>query len=204
MNEDHMAVPKHPHLILEAIEGQAHTYRYSTVPTLQPRQSVAAHIGRCAQIMVVVCREAHISKRFTHDLAAHLMTEITIHDLGESLTGDIIWPTKNHVPEIEEYELRITDQLMQLSLYTGPPICQDDAELITQTVKMVDLAEGAMYSAEEVKLGNHRFMNPLNNYKNGLYNTMRVVEQAWGLAFGSIRMIHRRAEQIHARRLQDF
>lgn len=202
MNEEHMARPKHPSLVLEAIEGQIHTYRYSTVPTLQPRQNVAAHVGRCAQIMVVVIRELFDNASFTGDVAYNLLSRIVIHDLAESLTGDIIWPTKNHVPEIEHYEDSVLDSLGELSLYTGLPLIgNENCVKVQSLVKMVDSAEGAMYSTEEVKLGNHRFMNPLMNYKNNLWGQLLKAEELWGQKFISISVIHRRAEQAYARGL---
>jgi hypothetical protein len=193
VKQSDMQPPKHPHSILEAIEGQSHVFRYNTVPTVQPRQNVAEHIGRGILLMSLVIRELHDKvASFSNHYAYRLMVSFAIHDLAESLTGDIIGPTKNNVPEIANYEDSILEMLTNLSLYI--PL---STEVIPTTVTMVDYAEGTLYCTEEYKLRNHRMKDALYNYLTALEPSIQKVEAHFTITLDCMRIILTRGWHVY-------
>lgn len=195
---------KHPKMILEAIEAQSFVPRYSTKLTVQPRQSVAEHIGRGSLLMIVVMRELSLSPAFNEAFAYRTLAEFVSHDLGESMTGDVISSTKEEVPEVEVFEDAMRNSLSSISLFLGGGVGPREVwDIIPVIVSMVDYAEGTMYSTKEVRLGNTDLEVPLKNYTRGLEVKTRKVEEFFSTSLPSMRMLLRCGEQTLARQESD-
>lgn len=81
------------------------------------------------------------------------------HDLAEHQTGDIPSPAKRQFgigDKVDELEQR----LMRAAGIVMPELNPDDA----RTVKLADIAQGALFCVREISLGNSRMRMVLDRY----------------------------------------
>lgn len=113
--------------------------RYHTVHTLQ-RETVGHHSHGVAML----CHIIDPTLTGQQILLAALM-----HDLSEHQTGDIPSPAKREYgigKQVEELE----ERLMTAAGFVFPSLTPKEQRVL----KLADLAQGAMFSAREVQLGN--------------------------------------------------
>lgn len=146
------------------------TYRYNT-RTILHRQSVAEHSYHVAVMAAVIgsyCDESI-------DLAALLQIAL-LHDVPEILTGDILYPVKNHSPEIKKFFASIEAQLVDDHLSVPDRLVryvkQDSLSLEIFLLDCCDLLDLTWYCAEEVRCGNRTLCSIL---QNGLVITRQLI-----------------------------
>ena len=134
--------------LLEFITFGAEVRRYHTLTTLQT-ETVGHHSHGVALLCGVLEPHAH----------ARLLMAALVHDLAEQVTGDIPSPAKrelgigNDLHELEETLLRKAGFPQPV---LGP------SEL--RTLKLADLAQGALTCVRELQLGNSRMRIVLDRY----------------------------------------
>lgn len=123
---------------IEFIAAGANVRRFHTVPTIQT-DTVGHHSHGVAMFCMLI-----------HPNPSHgLLVAALLHDLAEQVVGDIPSPAKRQfdlnekVSELEEQILRQHDLLM-------PVLTHEES----RTLKLADIASGAMFCVQEVKMGN--------------------------------------------------
>lgn len=122
--------------------------RYHTVTTLV-KETVGHHSHGVAMITLLL-----------NPLASRqVLMAALFHDLAEHQTGDIPSPAKrqfNIGDKVEELEHR----LMRAAGIVMPQLSPEDA----RTVKLADIAQGALFCAREISLGNSRMRTVFDRY----------------------------------------
>ena len=122
--------------------------RYHTVTTLV-KETVGHHSHGVAMLA-----------RLLNPLAARQVVMAALfHDLAEHQTGDIPSPAKRQFgigDKVDELEHR----LMRAAGIVMPELSPDDA----RTLKLADLAQGALFCVREISLGNSRMRTVLDRY----------------------------------------
>ena len=123
--------------------------RYHTVYTLQ-RETVGHHSHGVAMLCFILHQGPP---------RAALLKAALLHDLAEHVTGDIPSPAKRlygiggQVSSVESELLQdVGFGLPQLTLYEG------------RILKLADIAQGALFCAREVQLGNREMRTVLGRY----------------------------------------
>lgn len=142
--------------------------RWQGVPLIAKRNNIAEHsfaVAFYADLIYNKCRlyEFGIDK-------GNLLSYCLIHDLGETVTGDIPTSAKQRVPEIKAVLDKIENDFMEndLGLIYSPPT--DEIKFIC---KVADYICVALELVEEVHLGNTS--QPILNahrYVNNIFNKM--------------------------------
>lgn len=134
--------------ILEFITLGAEVRRYHTLTTLQT-ETVGHHSHGVALLCWVLDPDAH----------ARLLMAALTHDLAEQLTGDIPSPAKRDLnigADLEDLERDV----MRTAGFPQPVL--GPSEL--RTLKLADLAQGALTCVRELQLGNSRMRIVLDRY----------------------------------------
>lgn len=122
--------------------------RYHTVTTLV-KETVGHHSHGVAMLALLL-----------NPLASRqVLMAALFHDLAEHQTGDIPSPAKRQFgigDKVDELEHR----LMRAAGIVMPELTPDDA----RTVKLADLAQGALFCVREISLGNSRMRTVLDRY----------------------------------------
>lgn len=122
--------------------------RYHTVTTLV-KETVGHHSHGVAMLALLL-----------NPLASRqVLMAALFHDLAEHQTGDIPSPAKRQFgigDKVDELEHR----LMRAAGIVMPELTPDDA----RTVKLADLAQGALFCVREISLGNSRMRAVLDRY----------------------------------------
>lgn len=122
--------------------------RYHTVTTLV-KETVGHHSHGVAMLALLL-----------NPLASRqVLMAALFHDLAEHQTGDIPSPAKRQFgigDKVDELEHR----LMRAAGIVMPELSPDDA----RTVKLADLAQGALFCVREISLGNSRMRAVLDRY----------------------------------------
>ena len=122
--------------------------RYHTVTTLV-KETVGHHSHGVAMLALLL-----------NPLASRqVLMAALFHDLAEHQTGDIPSPAKRQFgigDKVDELEHR----LMRAAGIVMPELSPDDA----RTVKLADLAQGALFCVREISLGNSRMRTVLDRY----------------------------------------
>lgn len=122
--------------------------RYHTVTTLV-KETVGHHSHGVAMLALLL-----------NPLASRqVLMAALFHDLAEHQTGDIPSPAKRQFgigDKVDELEQR----LMRAAGIVMPELTPDDA----RTVKLADLAQGALFCVREISLGNSRMRAVLDRY----------------------------------------
>lgn len=122
--------------------------RYHTVTTLQ-RETVGHHSHGVAMIALLL--EPMASRQ--------VLMAALFHDLAEHKTGDIPAPAKREFgigDKVENLERR----LMRDAGLVMPELLPQEA----RTVKLADIAQGALFCLREVQLGNSRLRPVFERY----------------------------------------
>lgn len=133
---------------LEFIVSGTEVTRFHTVTTLV-RETVGHHSHGVA--MMVLLMNPHAS--------GSLLRAALMHDLAEHQTGDIPSPAKreyNIGDQVNELERR----LMLEAGIEYPELTAEDY----RTLKLADIAQGALFCMREMSLGNQRMDRILNRY----------------------------------------
>jgi len=122
--------------------------RYHTVTTLV-KETVGHHSHGVAMLALLL-----------NPLASRqVLMAALFHDLAEHQTGDIPSPAKRQFgigDKVDELEHR----LMRAAGIVMPELSPGDA----RTVKLADLAQGALFCVREISLGNSRMRAVLDRY----------------------------------------
>ena len=135
-----------------------HTYRYSSVPVLV-RENVAEHSFWTAILAISIAIERNMSREMIGEVACKAL----VHDIEESMTGDLIRDMKYHdddtreaIAKVErEFASRIFDKLGTLGNWFE--VWWEKAKDETPTGRVVALADllcVIMYVEHEWSLGN--------------------------------------------------
>ncbi len=148
--------------VREIMSGQLvrlkHTIRYSSVPVLVP-ENVAEHSFWTAIIAVTIAIEMQMSKQEIGKVALKSL----LHDIEESMTGDLIRDMKYHDEETREairlveveFARRIFDKLGTIGpWFEGWWENAKDNSPTGQVVALADLLCVIMYIEHERTLGN--------------------------------------------------
>lgn len=122
--------------------------RYHTVTTLV-KETVGHHSHGVAMLALLLNPRA----------SRQVLMAALFHDLAEHQTGDIPSPAKRQFgigDKVDELEHR----LMRAAGIVMPELTPDDA----RTVKLADLAQGALFCVREISLGNSRMRAVLDRY----------------------------------------
>lgn len=133
---------------LEFISAGSDVLRYHTVSTIT-RETVGHHSHGVAMMTLLIDPTA----------SRQLICAALFHDLAEHQTGDIPTPAKREFGiggQVEELE----ERLMLAAGIKMPYLNKQDK----RTLKLADLAHGALYSAREVQMGNRRMRPVFDRY----------------------------------------
>lgn len=133
---------------LTFIMSGADVKRYHTVPTIQI-ETVGHHSHG------VACLAAMLDPNASREL---LMAAL-MHDLSEHQTGDIPAPAKREYgigDQVNNLELR----LMKEAGLPFPGLSKEDS----RTLKLADIAQGALFCANEISMGNTRMNVVFDRY----------------------------------------
>lgn len=133
---------------LEFILAGSDVKRYHTVMTLQ-NETVGHHSHGVACLIML------LNPRATRKL---LMAAL-MHDLSEHQTGDIPSPAKRAYrigQQVEKLEIK----LMEEAGFVFPNLAPGEA----RTLKIADIAHGALFCAREINLGNTGMKKVFNRY----------------------------------------
>jgi len=114
--------------------------RYHTVTTLR-EETVAHHSHNVAMLVLALDPGA----------TAPMLKAALLHDLAEQVTGDIPSPAKREYgigDQVDELE----DRLLSESGWNYPGLTSNEK----RTLKLADIASGALFCAREMELGNVR------------------------------------------------
>ena len=133
---------------LEFLLAGAEVLRYHTVQTLQ-RETVGHHSHGVACLVLLLDPQA----------SARLLRAALLHDLAEQHTGDIPSPAKREYGIGEQVE-QLERRLMAEAGITYPQLGAADA----RTLKLADIAHGALFCVRELSLGNRRMRRVYDRY----------------------------------------
>jgi len=122
--------------------------RYHTVQTIQ-RETVGHHSHGVAMLVKILRPVA----------SADLMWAACLHDLAEHQTGDIPSPSKRQYG-IGEQVSELEDELLHAAGLTMPALQKEEERIL----KLADIAQGALFCAREIELGNRRMREVFDRY----------------------------------------
>lgn len=133
---------------LDFIIAGSEVLRYHTVTTLM-RETVGHHSHGVACLTLLL----------DPDASRELLTAALWHDLAEHQTGDIPSPAKREYGIGEQVD-RLERRLMQTAGLSYPELSDAD----TRTLKLADIAQGALFCVRELSLGNRRMAVVYDRY----------------------------------------
>jgi 5'-deoxynucleotidase YfbR-like HD superfamily hydrolase len=133
---------------LEFIMAGSEVKRYHTVTTLQT-ETVGHHSHGVALLCLVLQPSS----------GDRLLKAALCHDLTEHVTGDIPSPAKR-IYGIGE-QVSDLEKTLLASVGLSTP---DLTEAEVRTLKLADIAQGALFCLREVELGNHRMLDICARY----------------------------------------
>lgn len=140
---------------LQFILSGSEVKRYHTVTTLQTET-----VGHHSHGVAMLCLMLH------PNASSRLLKAALIHDLAEHVTGDIPSPAKR-LYGIGEQVSDLEETLLAASGLPSPHLTDDEA----RTLKLADIAQGALFCIREVELGNHRLLDICSRYMD-YYDSM--------------------------------
>lgn len=149
--------------ILFALHG-AEVTRYHTVKTLQT-ETVGHHSHGVAMLALLL--DPYASRE--------LLIAALCHDLAEQHTGDIPSPAKREYG-IGEHVDQLERRLMEDAGWRYPRLTTADA----RTLKLADIAQGALFCVREMSLGNRR-MRPVYDRYMSYAQQMLLAGTEWEL-----------------------
>lgn len=133
---------------LEFIIAGTEVKRYHTVTTLV-QETVGHHSHGVAMMTMLIDPAA----------SRELLLAALMHDLAEHQVGDIPSPAKREYG-IGEQVSELEDRLMRAAGLVIPDLNAKDA----RTLKLADIAQGALFCAREMSLGNQRMKTVFDRY----------------------------------------
>lgn len=133
---------------LDFILAGTEVKRYHTVTTL-----VSETVGHHSHGVAMLCL------MFDPLASRQLLMAALFHDLAEHQTGDIPSPAKREFGiggKVDELEQR----LMNAAGIVTPQLSPED----TRTLKLADVAQGALFCSREISLGNKRMRRVFDRY----------------------------------------
>lgn len=134
--------------LLDFIIAGTEVKRYHTVTTLIT-ETVGHHSHGVAMMALMIDPAA----------SRELLLAALMHDLAEHQVGDIPSPAKREYG-IGEQVSELEDRLMRAAGLVMPDLSKRDA----RTLKLADIAQGALFCAREMSLGNRRMQAILDRY----------------------------------------
>lgn len=125
---------------LDFILAGTQVKRYHTVTTLN-LETVGHHSAEVALIVLLL----------EPDASRNLLTAALLHDLAEHQTGDIPSPAKR-IYGIGDQVDKLETRLMAGAGLVYPELTETEARVL----KLADIAQGALFCAREVNLGNRK------------------------------------------------
>lgn len=171
-----------PRRVLQAIEDQSTVVRYELHQT-HVNQTVADHVGRCCQLMVVVMDDWFSQPHAKHgmvgkaSLMACALTMMAMHDLSESVTGDVPYDTKLAVPEFQALEDRVQETLLQGIRVPHPEWSGHAPGIVEPFVRAVDMAELLLCCSREAEMGNSLILGLLAKAHSILHTQVQGLEE---------------------------
>jgi 5'-deoxynucleotidase YfbR-like HD superfamily hydrolase len=135
---------------LSFIMDGGNTRRYHTVPTLLP-ETVAHHSQGVALI-------AHLLMS-NRDYNPQVIWAALLHDMAEYRVGDVPSPSKREfgiAQQLDELESRI----LRGEGFPLPALSSGDQRIL----KLADIAQGALFCAQEMSMGNGRMRVVFDRY----------------------------------------
>ncbi|CAB4132210.1 HD domain containing protein [uncultured Caudovirales phage] len=133
---------------LEFAVNGADVSRYHTTYTLF-NETVGHHSHQVA----IIC------KLLDPDASANLLLAALVHDISEHITGDIPSPAKKEYG-IGEQVTHLEEHLMTQAGWEIEPLTLKEK----RTLKMADIAQGAIFCAREVNRGNKALLSIYHKY----------------------------------------
>lgn len=127
---------------LEFIAGGAEVTRYHTVFTIN-KETVGHHSHGVAMMALMIDPSA----------SASLLKAALYHDLAEQVVGDIPSPAKREFDlgrKLDELE----DSIIEQAGIEIPDLTPEESRVL----KLADIAQGALFCAREIQLGNVRLI----------------------------------------------
>lgn len=133
---------------LDFFAAGADVLRYHTVRTLTQET-----VGHHSHLVALLCT------LIDPDASRELLMAALLHDLAEQVTGDIPSPAK-HQFGISEKVSEMEAKIMRLAGIDFPALTLNEARIL----KLADLAQGALFCARELSLGNSRMRSVFDRY----------------------------------------
>jgi len=133
---------------LDFFAAGADVLRYHTVRTLTQET-----VGHHSHLVALLCT------LIDPDASRELLMAALLHDLAEQVTGDIPSPAK-HQFGISEQVSEMEAKIMRSAGIDFPLLTLDEARIL----KLADLAQGALFCARELSLGNSRMRSVFDRY----------------------------------------
>jgi len=136
----------------------AEVVRYHTVTTLQ-HETVGHHSHGVACLTLMI----------QPDASRELLVAALYHDLAEHQTGDIPSPAKREYgigDQVAALELRL---LLGAGLHHAPLVPSEE-----RTLKLADIAHGALFCVREMSLGNQRMRTVYDRYMSYAHQMLLV------------------------------
>lgn len=143
---------------LNFIIAGSEVVRYHTVTTIQ-RETVGHHSHGVAILTLL----------FDPDASRPLLLAGLFHDLAEHQTGDIPSPAK-HEYGIGDQVDKLERRLMLEAGILYPELTPRDA----RTLKLADIAHGALFCVREMSLGNRRMRSIFTRYMSYAHQMLLV------------------------------
>lgn len=156
---------------IQFIAAGADVSRYHTVFTFN--NETVGHHSHGVAMMVLMMKP---------DASASLLKAALYHDLAEQIVGDIPSPAKRQFglgQRLDKLELAIIEE----AGIENPALTDEEARIL----KLADIAQGALFCAREIQLGNVRLIPVFTRYI--IYASEKNLEGREAHLFNAIREI---------------
>ncbi len=143
---------------LDFFAAGADVLRYHTVRTLQ-QETVGHHSHQVALLCTLIDPNA----------SRELLMAALLHDLAEQVTGDIPSPAKRQFG-ISDQVSAMEAKIMRSVGIDFPMLTLEEARIL----KLADLAQGAMFCARDLALGNSRMRSVFDRYYRYAFDMVLV------------------------------
>lgn len=171
--------------LLAGVQNTSHVFRYNLQPVFF-KQNIAEHMGRCCILASLICSEMSLGS----DVTTEVMTKISLHDMHETITGEVVHPTKHH-PFFSDTFLKFESEVenhLFMRYSSSPDKFQDILNTlhhpdnqVDYLCDIIDLAELVIYCTTEVQMGNNHVaymlkdsMGTLALMADGFYSTYKL------------------------------
>jgi 5'-deoxynucleotidase YfbR-like HD superfamily hydrolase len=156
---------------IQFIAAGAEVTRYHTVFTFN-NETVGHHSHGVAMMVLMI----------KPDASASLLKAALYHDLAEQVVGDIPSPAKRRFglsERLDKLELSVIEE----AGIENPVLTDEEARVL----KLADIAQGALFCAREIQLGNARLIPVFTRYI--IYASEKNLEGREAHLFNAIREI---------------